>query len=469
MAVTVTQLNNGMWFVHWISSVPQSETFQCGAAKLELTSCFSTNQVTLSLKEAQGNNCLNHSLELFTCLKNVFTVTRLKFLLYDILTLSVSMMMKTLTVEFLLLGGKCTGERKGKKRPRESESRPTLTNPGPLLPLKVRASYKGQMIEMKETCRGTWASVSWPIIVSENYNTKKYDDSSSEESDSDDDTPYCTPRIVARPYVGLDMHPVQDSSSEESDSDDDTPYCTPRIVAPVGVVMYVGRDMHPVQDSSSEESDSDGDTPRPIVSIRTDAPVNYATFQLILEFKDTSLVEGERQVLTQLSKLLDTQSMSDVTFIVKNEKIGAHSAIVVLASPVICAMLGENKFKEGRTKTVKIDDIEPSVFKEMLRYLYTGKAPKLDEDAMTEPLFLAADKYQIEDLKNCCERSLIKNVQAVVHYLVLAHLHSASQLLEASLKFLVEHKKEVWTRPEWKELNKSYPDLFFSASHRMAV
>jgi BTB/POZ domain len=50
---------------------------------------------------------------------------------------------------------------------------------------------------------------------------------------------------------------------------------------------------------------------------------------------------------------------------------------------------------EGRTKEVEIEDIEPSVLKEMLRYLYTGRAPNLDEDDMTEPLFLAADKYQI--------------------------------------------------------------------------
>ena len=78
----------------------------------------------------------------------------------------------------------------------------------------------------------------------------------------------------------------------------------------------------------------------------------YAVFQLILEFKDTSFAEGERHVLTHLSNLLDTQSMSDVTFIVKNEKIGAHSAIVVSASPVICAMLEKENFKEGRTKVV---------------------------------------------------------------------------------------------------------------------
>ena len=195
----------------------------------------------------------------------------------------------------------------------------------------------------------------------------------------------------------------------------------------------------------------------------------YAAYQLIIEFEETSFAEGERHVLTHLSNLLDTQSMADVIFIVKNEKIGAHSAIVVSASPVICAMLEEDKFKEGRTKVVEVDDIDPLVFKEMLRYLYTGKAPKLDEDAMTEPLFLAADKYQIGALKDLCEHSLIAklNLQTAVHYLVVAHLYTAPQLLEASLKFLVSHKTEVWSRSEWKELMKTYPDLFFLASHRM--
>jgi speckle-type POZ protein len=196
---------------------------------------------------------------------------------------------------------------------------------------------------------------------------------------------------------------------------------------------------------------------------------DYVTYQLTLEFKDTSFADGERQVLTHLSKLLDTQSMADVTFVVKNEPIGAHSAIVVSGSPVFCAMLEEDKFKEGRTKSVQVDDIKPAVFKEMLGYLYTGKAPKLDDDDMTEPLFLAADKYQIEALKDLCEQSLIARmkIETAVPNLVLAHLYTAPQLLEASLKFLVSRKTEVWLRPEWKELMKNYPDLFFLASHRM--
>ena len=193
------------------------------------------------------------------------------------------------------------------------------------------------------------------------------------------------------------------------------------------------------------------------------------TYQLIIEFKYANFAEGERQVLTHLSKLLDTQSMADVIFVVRNEKIGAHSAIVVSGSPVICAMLEEDKFKEGRTKVVEVDDIDPAIFKEVLRYLYTGKAPKLDEDDMTEPLFLAADKYQIEGLKDLCEQSLIAklNIETVVHYLAVVHLYTAPLLLEASLKFLEEHQMEIVDRPEWKQLNENHSDLFFMATCRM--
>ena len=58
----------------------------------------------------------------------------------------------------------------------------------------------------------------------------------------------------------------------------------------------------------------------PISYIGRARPVN-ATYQLILEFNDIRFAEGERQLLTHLSKLLENQSLSDVTFVVKNEKI----------------------------------------------------------------------------------------------------------------------------------------------------
>ena len=41
--------------------------------------------------------------------------------------------------------------------------------------------------------------------------------------------------------------------------------------------------------------------------------------------------------------------------------------------------------------------MDPAVVKQMLQYVYTGKAPNLDK--MADRLLAAADKYDIEPLK----------------------------------------------------------------------
>jgi speckle-type POZ protein len=203
----------------------------------------------------------------------------------------------------------------------------------------------------------------------------------------------------------------------------------------------------------------------------------WPVFQIFVEFPTPpgptkpTCTPGERQVLSQLAKLLDSQALADVHFNIKGHQIVAHTAIVASGSPVFSAMFEQEHFKEASTKAVDIEDIEPDVFQQMLRFLYAGVSPQLDEADMTEPLFLAADKYQIELLKEQCETSLIDkmDVSNAVRRLVLAYLHSAPNLMEASLKCLIKHKDEVWNRNEWKELMKSYQDLFYLAANRMVA
>ncbi|KAK1336211.1 hypothetical protein QTO34_004015 [Cnephaeus nilssonii] len=48
-------------------------------------------------------------------------------------------------------------------------------------------------------------------------------------------------------------------------------------------------------------------------------------------------------------------------------------------------------------ESVEIIDVEPGVFKEMMCFIYTGKAPNLDK--MADGLLAAADKYALEHLK----------------------------------------------------------------------
>lgn len=47
---------------------------------------------------------------------------------------------------------------------------------------------------------------------------------------------------------------------------------------------------------------------------------------------------------------------------------------------------------------MEINDVDPDVFKEMMRFVYTGKAPNLDK--MADNLLAAADKVSNWALKS---------------------------------------------------------------------
>jgi uncharacterized protein (DUF2249 family) len=187
--------------------------------------------------------------------------------------------------------------------------------------------------------------------------------------------------------------------------------------------------------------------------------------ELVLQFPSK-----ENHLLRRMSNLLKTREMADVTFIVKGQEIRAHHLIVASASSVIAAMLEPNKFKEGTSKTVVIEDEEPEVFNQLLQYIYTGTFQVKENESIPELLFLAADKYLLNGLKNACERIIISklSLENVFYFLVIAHLHSAPNLLDASLEYLVLHKNEVQELPEWKELEEKYHNLYSTASERLS-
>ena len=63
-------------------------------------------------------------------------------------------------------------------------------------------------------------------------------------------------------------------------------------------------------------------------------------------------------------------------------------------------------FIESRTRVVEIQDTKPQVFKQLLQYLYTGKAPQIEEEGMAHDLFIVADKYGVDLLTEECANVL---------------------------------------------------------------
>ena len=191
-------------------------------------------------------------------------------------------------------------------------------------------------------------------------------------------------------------------------------------------------------------------------------------FRLIIDYGQ-ALSNGKVGILSHLALLLNSGKGSDIQFIIKGEKIPVHSLILEGGSPVFAAMF-EHDMTESSSRTVVVEDIEPGVFRQLLHYLYTGEEPNNIEDAeMTEPLFIAADKYQVETLKDWCSSILPKklNEDSAVRLLIMAHLHSALWLLEDCIEFIIKKKTAFFRREDFRVLNRNYPDLFFEVTKRM--
>uniref|UniRef100_F6UG35 BTB domain-containing protein n=1 Tax=Ciona intestinalis TaxID=7719 RepID=F6UG35_CIOIN len=166
--------------------------------------------------------------------------------------------------------------------------------------------------------------------------------------------------------------------------------------------------------------------------------------------------------------LLDESHFTDCTFSVDGKEYKAHKAIVAARSPVFRAMF-EHEMEESKFNRVEISDIPHQVFKEMLNFLYTGKASKLD--VMASQLLAAADKYALERLKVMCEESLCSNlsVENVAEILILADLHNACQLKEMAIDFINNHALDVMETSGFNVMVRSHPHLVADAFRALAA
>ena len=96
---------------------------------------------------------------------------------------------------------------------------------------------------------------------------------------------------------------------------------------------------------------------------------------------------------------------------------------------------------------------------EMLLFIYSGQAKKLQQKAAS--LLMAAEKYDLMELKQRCEASLSHDldVDNVLDMLVLADLHRASNLRDLALKFVADNRKIIMSQKEWRGKLTKYPEI----------
>ena len=109
-------------------------------------------------------------------------------------------------------------------------------------------------------------------------------------------------------------------------------------------------------------------------------------------------------------------------------------------SPDFMAMFQSN-MKEKQTNTVNIDDCRAGIVDKMLNFIYTGNVSSPDTiSGIISELFKAADKYQLDLIKDFSEESLCSNLKVnnCLEYLVLGDMHDTSVHLK-SRKLLTVH------------------------------
>ncbi|KAJ4804927.1 BTB/POZ/MATH-domain protein [Rhynchospora pubera] len=166
----------------------------------------------------------------------------------------------------------------------------------------------------------------------------------------------------------------------------------------------------------------------------------------------------------QFARLLETSDGADVTFVVKGERFKAHRCVLAARSAVFKAELF-GCMREKRANTITVDDIEASVFKAMLYFIYSDSLPDFEANSrsMAQHLLVAADRYDLERLKLLCEDLLCKNlnVSTVANTLLLAERHNCNQLKTQCLQFMSyrEVLKTVALTEAFHFLMKSFPSF----------
>jgi len=156
--------------------------------------------------------------------------------------------------------------------------------------------------------------------------------------------------------------------------------------------------------------------------------------------------------------LKNEASDSDVVIKFNDSVFRCHKFILRARSPVFDAMF-KGDMKENSSGVVTIDNLDPKVVTSMLYFIYTGKIPNIDEIA--KDLLAAANQYQIEKLKSCCEEKLCQSLESnnCLEFLILAQVYSTPFLKKCSLEMAAKNLVDLVETNEWKEDLSDHPSL----------
>ena len=118
------------------------------------------------------------------------------------------------------------------------------------------------------------------------------------------------------------------------------------------------------------------------------------------------------------------------------------------------------KMKESESRKVIIDDIKKETMTGMLYYIYTGLVKETISKESFADLFIAADKYQLDALKNLCQDKLcsVLDAENSIEFLILGEMYGVPKLKDAALMEVAHNMPEIANTEDYQKL-KDFPIL----------
>lgn len=141
------------------------------------------------------------------------------------------------------------------------------------------------------------------------------------------------------------------------------------------------------------------------------------------------------------------------------EDIPVHSMILAARSPVFAAMFNHDT-KEKQTGEVAIVDVAASAMEDILQYMYTGDIDNPTTENVL-PLYAAAEKYDITDVKKICSEFVLRNlsVEWVCDVIEFSELYRDEKIRLHVREYFAENVRQIIKTEKWKMFVKENHDI----------
>ena len=158
---------------------------------------------------------------------------------------------------------------------------------------------------------------------------------------------------------------------------------------------------------------------------------------------------------SQLRAMVNDDEFSDVTFMVEDQPIYAHRALLAQRCEHFAAMFRSGMRESADKAVIPIPNMSRAVFMLLLEYIYTDSV-KIELDYAIE-LYIAADLYQLERLRDTCCTVVRRNLNAensgpLLQNATETHCHI---LKEVCMNYVVENFDIVSKTDGIKEVSHS--------------